>query len=263
MQLGRKLREIWRLRAGFAASVALGLLAALWSVEKISVLPPRLESRSLDISAASTRALVDAPRSTVLDLGATTTDIRSFTNRALLISNVMASAPVREYIARRAGVRAEQLQIASPVTPDWPRPLDRPGERKSTGDILKEPDEYRLSLQSNPTVPVIDVYAEAPSDEAAARLANGAVSGTRDYLRVLGAAQGIRSDQQVRLQQLGAAKGGPVNAGADFKIALLSFVIVFALSCAAALFLSRTRRGWRTEPVQAGLRGSPAPRTEA
>src|SRR5689334_1028175 len=100
MQLGRHLRELWQLRLGLVASLVLALLAALWSVGKIGLLPPSIKPRALEMAAASTSALVDTPKSTVLDLGVDTYSFTSITNRSLLVGNIMASAPVRQYIAR-------------------------------------------------------------------------------------------------------------------------------------------------------------------
>jgi hypothetical protein len=243
MRLGRHLRELSRLRAGLAISVALGLLASLWSVERISLLPPSVKSRPLEIAAAKTRALVDASTSSVLDLSVNTYDLHALTNRGMLVGNVMASPPVRAYIARRAHVPVDVLQVVAPVSVDFPRQLATDG-KKSSRDILKSPDEYRISIQVNPTVPVLDVYAQAPSVDAAQRLANGAVDGMKDYLATLGRQQGVAPDKQVHLEQLGRAKGGLLNQQVGIKVALLSFFLAFAASCLAVMALSRVRRGW-------------------
>ena len=246
MQLGRHLRELWQRRLGLALSVLVALGAALWSVGDVSLFPPGVSSRNLELAAASTRVLVDAPSSTVLDTSVDTYNFESITNRALLIGNVMASEPVRRYIGKRAQVSPDVLQIASPITPDFPRPLASSGE-KSSSDLLKSPDQYRLNIQANPTAPIVDIYAQAPTAHAAELLANGAVEGMKDYLTALGDSQGVPVARQVRLQQLGRATGGVINPGISVKVALLTFVLVFAVSCAAVLFLARVRRGWVIE----------------
>jgi hypothetical protein len=259
MQLGRHLRELWQHRVGLVASVLLAALAALWSVGRIGVIPPSFTPRHLEISTASTRALVDTPKSTVLDLAVNTYAFTSITNRALLVGNIMASAPVRGYIARRAGLPADVLHITSPVTIDFPRPLASASKRK-TSDILKSPDEYRLNIQANPTVPVVDVYATAPTPEQAQQLANGAIDGMKDYLRDLGAAQAIPDAKQVHLEQLGRAKGGVIDPGISVKVAGLSFFLVFAMASAASLLVLRVRRGWDAEAEEErGRRAATAP----
>jgi hypothetical protein len=244
MHLGRHLHELWRNRLALTISVVLASLAALWSVAKVSIAPPGLEPRVVRMAAASTRALVDSPNSAVLDLAVPTSNLQQMTNRGVLVGNMIASQPVRAYIGRRAHVRPELLQVASPVTPDFPRPLASSGKR-STGDIAASPNQYRLSIQANPTVPIVDVYAEAPTVEAARALANGAVEGMQDYLRDLARRQQIPAEQQVHLEQLGAATGGVIDPGVRLKLATLAFMIVFVGSSLAAIAITRVRRGWR------------------
>jgi hypothetical protein len=253
MQLGKHLRELWQLRIGVVVSVALASLAALWSVGSIGLLPPSFTPRQLEISTASTRALVDTPQSTVLDLDVNTYGFTAITNRALLVGNIMGSTPVRAYIARRAHLPADQLRITTPVTVDYPRPLASAGKR-STRDILKSPDEYRLNIQANPTVPIVDVYATAPTPEQAQQLANGAIDGMKDYLRDLAVVQQIKPAKQVHLEQLGRAKGGIIDPGISVKFAALSFFLVLAASSALSLFVVRIRRGWALEAQQERLR---------
>lgn len=259
VQLGKHLYELWRLRLGVMLALVLALGAALWSVKKVTVLPPSVQSRSLEMAAAQTRVLVDSPRSAILDLAMSTNDIQSITNRSLLIANVMASAPVREYIARRAHLPADVLQVASPVTPTFARPLAMNGNKPKTKDILRSPGEYRLSLTSNPTVPIVDIYAEAPTAQAAQQLANGAVDGMRDYLRDLGDSQQIPLKRRVELEQLGRAKGGLIDRGVSVEVATLSFLLVFAASSAAVLFVSRVRRGWASESKRVAALDVPEP----
>jgi hypothetical protein len=246
MQLGKHLRELWHLKIGIVVSLALATLAAIWSVGRIDLAPPGFTPRKLEIATASTRALVDTPQSTVLDLDVNTYGFTAITNRALLVGNIMASEPVRRYIAARAHLPAEVLQVTSPITPDFPRPLATTGKRKMS-DILKSPDEYRLSIQANPTVPIVDVFAEAPTAAAAQQLANGAVEGMKDYLNDLGVAQAIPVAKQVHLEQLGRAKGGVIDPGISVKFAGLSFFLVLAASGAMSLFVVRVRRGWQKE----------------
>jgi hypothetical protein len=248
MRFGRHLRELWEHRLGLVASVLIASLAALWSVGKVTVFPPSVKPRVLQMAAASTRALVDSPKSAVLDLKVPTTNLQGMTNRGVLVGNMIASAPVRAYIARRAHVPTELLQVAGPVTPDFPRPLATSGKR-STKDILKSPNQYRLSIQANPTVPILDIYAQAPTADAARALANGAVRGMQDYLVDLADAQHIAVDQRVHLEQLGQADGSVINPDVSIKLAILSFLLVFTASSVMVLAATRVRRGWQLEAL--------------
>ena len=117
----------------------------------------------------------------------------------------------------------------------------------SAKDILKSPDEYRLSVQANPTVPILDIYAQAPTEQEAKLLANGAVAGMQDYLRDLGETQAVGPERQVHLEQLGKARGGVINEGVAIEMTLLSFTLVFGASAATVLWIARVRRGWVLE----------------
>jgi hypothetical protein len=259
MNLGMHLRELWQNRLVACACVGLAVLAAMSAAFKISVFPPGVHSRSLDLAAASTRVIVDTPHSTVLDLRESTSDFEAMSNRAVLLGNVMASLPVRDYIARRAHVPAEAIIATTPLTPDFPRPAATNENQKHTSDLFKSTDQYRLNIQANPTVPVLDVYAEAPTKGSAEALANAAVDGLRDYLGDVARIQGIGAPDQVRLSQLGRARGGVINGGVRLQAALLAFVLAFAVSAAAAIFVTRVRRGWEHgAPATDDLPAAPA-----
>jgi len=245
MRFGMHLHELARQRIGLTLSFALALFVALSVTYKVSVFPPGLHNRDLEMGTASTHVMVDTSRSLVLDIRYGTGDFDSLTARAVLLGNLMASAPVREYIARRAHVPATDIQATTPLTPDFPRPLAGEGEQKHQSDLVRSTDQYRLNIQANPTVPVIDVYAQAPNAQAAEQLANGAVDGMRDYLAAAaGQASGASADNQPRMTQLGRAHGTVINQGIRLQVLLLSFLFVFALCCLVTLAVGRIRRGW-------------------
>ena len=63
-----------------------------------------------------------------------------------------------------------------------PRATSGSENQKHTSDILKSTDQYRISIEANPTVPVLDIYSQAPTKGEAAILANAAVDSLRQYL---------------------------------------------------------------------------------
>lgn len=257
MRLGANLRELTSSKLGLTISSIVALVVAAQVTFSISLIPPGFERRSVDIGSASTHVLVDTPQSTLTDLRQDIYEIRSLSQRAVILGNIMTSSPVRDFIAKRAGVPADQIAAVGPLTPDQPHAITAAGNERRTTDILKRPNEYRLSIQANPTVPVLDVYAEAPNTAAATKLANGAVDGLRDYLDVVADKRGTPAEDRVQLEQLGRARGGVIN-GAGLAIAVVVFVLVFAASCAGVLLATRIRRGWvaSKQGQQAGIRRS-------
>jgi hypothetical protein len=208
------------------------------------------------MSAASTHVLVDNPSdSVVLDLGVGSAQLDQMSQRALVLANVMASLPVRAYIAHRAHVPAQVIQVSPPLTANYPLPIagDPQNQRKTT-DLVRSNNQYRISIKANPTVPIIDVYTEASSVRTAKALANGAVEGLRDYLADVARAQGVPASHRPRLEQLGRAEGDGVTGAVNVEVAILVFAFVFALSSAASLGLARVVRGWRRSRELAGPR---------
>lgn len=252
MELGRHLEELWRLRSGVAVCLGIAILAALAISYGVSVAPPGLHPRSLQIATASTEVLVDTPRSAVLDLRQDLSDIESLTNRTVLLGNVMASEPVLSYIGRRAGVAAGAIRASTPRTPNSPRPFAAPGQERRTSDLLRSTDQYRLDIEANPTVPVLRIYAQASTARGAEELANASVDGLRDYLDRQARTQRVAPGEQVRLQQLGRASGAVINGGVRLQAMFLTFLLVFAASAAAAVFMARVRRGFRLAAMQGG-----------
>ena len=245
MELGKHLRELFRLRIGVTICLLLATYAALTASYKVSLLPPSLEPRDVEIASATSEVLVDTPLSTAVDLRQGSTDIEAMTKRATLLGNVIATPPVVEFIAKRAGVDPSQIIAQAPLTADFPRPVAEPGQERSSRDLLKIREEYRINVQVDPSVPVLRIISQAPSAKGADVLANAAVDGLQDYLDDVASTQGTEPKDRVRLEPLGRAQGSVINAGVRVQLSLVAFFVVFGLSAAAAVFLSRVRLGWR------------------
>jgi hypothetical protein len=255
MGFGIRIRGLWQIRGWVAACAAFALLATVWSVAEVGVLPPHVKSRSLKMATATTQVVVDTPNSTLVDMRQDTSRLDSLTNRALLLGNVMASPEVRADIARRAHVPFESLQVVPPITPKQPRVLAEAGNERHTSDILKLNGDYRLYIKANPTVPFLQIYAQTPSAKSAGALANAAVGGVEAYLAELARTTQTPGAQQIRLIQLGSAQGAVINGGIAWRIAFLAFVVTFGASCATVIWIRRVRQGWRLAALseQAGV----------
>lgn len=244
MRFGEHLRELWRLRLGLALCALAASLAALSTVYELGVAPPGLSPRSLELASASTEVLVDTPRSALLDPPQSTADVEAMSNKAVLLGNVMASVPVRTLIALRADIPPDRIRTVAPITADFPRPVANEANQKRTSDLLTSREEYRLSVEVAPNVPILQIHAQAPTVASSQRLANAAVDGLGDYLGLLATTQGIGPEEQMHLEQLGRAQGRVINDGAGVQAAVLAFLAVFAATAVAGVFISRVRRGW-------------------
>jgi hypothetical protein len=253
MELGKHLRELFRLRVAVAVCFVLAAFTAVSASYKIHLSAFELEPRGVEIASATSEVLVDTPLSTAVDLRQGGTDIEAMTRRATLLGNVVATPPVIRSIAERANVPATAIRVQPPLTPDFPRPVPKPGEERSSRDLLRVPEEYRINVQTDPSVPVLRFIAQAPTAETAEALADGAVGGLQEYLDAIAAAQNTATANRVRLEPLGRAQGTVINHGVRIQLSAVAFIVVFGLSAAAAVFLARVRRGWREADGNPGL----------
>jgi hypothetical protein len=219
------------------------VVASFVSLYKVGLMPPKVQPRELQIAAASTTVLIDGRHTLVLNLAANSYDFGSAQSRSVLLVNLMVTDPVKRIIARLARVPFAQLEANAPITSNVPQTFIEPGSGAAATDILASPDHYKLQLQVDPQVPIVHIYAQAPSVDSATRLANAAVEGLREYLGTLDVTQNIDPEHQLKLYQFGVS-AGVVNGGAGIQIALLTFITVFASACAVAVAASRVRLGW-------------------
>jgi hypothetical protein len=143
------LRKLSRLKAGVAVSFALALFAGIWSVERISLSPPGLTPRSLDMATAVTHVLVDTPTSAMIDLRQDTYSEDGLKNRAVLLGNVIASSSVQAKIAARANVPEALLRIQAPLTSQQTAAPEDSENQRRTGDILRSNNQYRVDRSSS------------------------------------------------------------------------------------------------------------------
>ncbi len=244
MLIGIYLRELWRHKLGMALAAAVAAVAMLQVVWGISLAPPAIGSDSIDLASASTHVIVDTPRSSAVDPRADAYTLESLSNRALILGNVMASLPVRQYIAQRAGVPVAKIRVEPPLTPEQPRALADSDHAAHVSDLFKSSDEYRLSVQADPMSSALDIYAVAPSADAATKLASASVDGLREYLATVAAKQHTPRIDQVRLTVLGHSEAGLIDGGSGLQFAILTFFVVFTIGCGTVLVASRVRQGW-------------------
>ena len=150
------------------------------------------------MGVASARVLVDTPDSQVVDLNPKGAD-PTLSSRATLLANLMASSPVKIIIARDAGVPPQAFVAVAPVRDGPTRsPRRTPADDEHGADT---------DIQTEDALPIIAVSAQAPTAEQAARLANAAGTGLRDYLRSVAGAQNVPAARQVYLEP----RRGPVG----------------------------------------------------
>lgn len=253
MELALVLRELWARKLLLAVGVLVAALVAALSVYRLDGLG--LESRSLQHSSATTQVLVDTPSSV---LGNVSQSFDPLNARAVVYANFMASPVVLNLIGQQVGLRGEQLYAAGPVDTLQPRTVQEPTALKRNVQITGETVPYRLNFNSEPNLPTIGVFSQAPTTRQAVALANAAAVGLQRYVAAIETANKVPRSERVIIRQLGPASGGVVNGGISRAMAVLVFAAVFFIWCMLVLVGSRFRDSWRASgELQGGSDSSP------
>ena len=230
MELVTTLRELWRLRV----VVLIVALVALFAGLAIAFRLPSLDSRKYEVGIASARMLVDTPNSQVVEVAPKGSDMLGV--RANLIANLMAEGDVKAAIAQRAGVDPEKLTgiAESAETPQTAKP---------------GADAYVLTTRvlATPTgdhLPIIELETQAPDAARAAKLADAAVTGLRDYLDSKAANEQVPDANRLIVSGLGASQAADVVRGDRRFLAIAAALFLFLGGCGAVLLVVSLIRGW-------------------
>jgi hypothetical protein len=227
-----------------AISALLATFFAFSSVYRVSFMPPGISARHLQIGAAATHVMLDAPTSLVVDQNPRNTNFDALFNRSTLYGDLIASQPLRELIGKRIGVPADQISAVARLTAGVQREMREPDSEQRANQILNSTQPYKLDIQADSGGPLLHIYAQAPSAPAAQRLADASVASLGDYLKARALSRGAKAKNQVVLIQLGRARGGIVNTKTRPEMVGLTFMVVFGIALALLLGLAGIRRGW-------------------
>lgn len=242
MELARTLKILWWRRRLVVLGAVIAMIAALLSIYQVSLFPPSLSSRTNVFAAASTQILVDTPDSAFADLA---NELDPLDTRAGVFARFLTSPIAVALIAKEAKLPADAIEAQGPYDLNLPEFQRVPtAERRST-QIIGEGALYRLRFENNPELPIISVFAQAPTEQGALELAAAVPVALRTYVERLQAQQHTPASRQVEIRRLGQATGGVVNGGANVQIALLVFITVLAGWCMLLIPAHTIARGWR------------------
>lgn len=237
------LRLLWRRRLVVALGLVLAVACGIVMAYKVTPgLPPSFESRQYEVGIASAEVLVDSPSSQVADLGGGQAgiDVNGLTSRARLLANLMATSPLKDQIARRAGIAEASLITSVPTTGPAlePKPLD--DKRRAS-----HPRANKLTVTFNEELPIIAAEAQASTPQLAARISTAAVEELVAFRKTVAAADQVPDARQLVISPLGPARSATVSRGPRRLFAIVAFVFVLGLWCAGLVIVSRLARDWR------------------
>lgn len=255
MELARTLKTLWIRRRLVALGAVIAAIAAFLSVYSVSLFPPSVHSRTNVFATASTQLLVDTPDSAFADLA---NDLTPLETRASVFARFLASPAALVLVAREADVPLDSIEAQGPYDINLPVIQQEPTAGQRSSQIIGEGALYRLRFENNPVLPIVSVFAQAPTEAEAVALANAAPRALRVYINGIQAQQDTPEDRRVVIRKLGDATGGVVNEGANLQIALLVFIVVLGGWCMLLIPAQSLARGWREADVYGDRNGGHA-----
>ena len=246
MELARVLRELLKRPRLLALGALIATVAAVLSVYSFN--GGKLKASSLQHSAANTQVLVDSHSSA---LGSDSQSFEPLAARAHVYASFMVSPAFMSAVGKQVGLSGAQIYATGPVNQNEPRAVLEPTELKRNTQVTGEATPYRLAFESQEGVPTITINSQAPTTSQAVALANAAAVGLQQYVATAASSAGVPERSQIVIRQLGSATGSVVDGGISKSLALMVFIVVFALWSALILVVTRFRESWRASaPLQ-------------
>jgi hypothetical protein len=245
------LRELWRRRYSVGVGIAYALLVVILMMFRVSLgFPPKIDSRQYEAGIAASDVLIDSPNSQVVDVGGgsadvqgATIDLNGLSTRARLLANLMSNSPLKDRIARAAGISPRKLLVIAPTSADGTQPAtpDSPSVKVKLGDR----DANVLALFVDETLPILTMRVQAPDAVTAKQIAGSATQQLRVYLKTVASADQVPDARQLVISPLGPASSATVVKGPRRLFAILAGLLVLALWCAVTVMLPRLVQTWK------------------
>lgn len=221
MEFAQVLLVLWRRRRLVAVGGLLALVVALSTGYRIGIFPPRLSAKSLAVGSASTKLLVDTPRSALTDLSK---DVTVLSTRAAVLAPFMTTEPVRQAIARTVGLPQSEIYTEAPLDQQALSYTGGPSQAQRNQQVIGQGPAYRLTFQADLNQPTISVTGQAPTVEGAVRLTNGAATAINRYFSNVENLQNVPLKTRTLLRQLGPAAGGMIGGSVNKQLVAITFL---------------------------------------
>jgi hypothetical protein len=164
--------------------------------------------------------------------------VGALTTRARLLANLMATSPLKDRIARAAGVDRRTFVADSPSL--------GPSQKPADVDVAEAgPRTNRMTVYYNETLPIITANAQATTEDVAARISSAAVKQLGLYLRSVAAQDRVPDARRLVVDRLGPARHGTVRRGSSGLVAAIAALVALGLWCGGIVLTTDLARRWR------------------
>jgi hypothetical protein len=241
VELVKIFRELWRRKYLVSAVLIVSLLVGFLLGFKPE-LPPH--SRQYEVSLSSADILVDTRDSQLATVNGHGPDLTTLAQRANLIGNLMTGGPLKEAIAAKAGIPAEDLIVVPPPNPATPGVAAVPVGSPATAG-LTDAESTILTLSTDESLPILHITSQAPDEEAARRLTQATIEELKNYVGGVATTQKIPAIRRLVVREFGAPVAETAVRGVPRSYAVGAFLGLLLLGCGAILGGSWFVRSWK------------------
>jgi hypothetical protein len=249
----RLLAPLRRHRGWTLLGLLVALMAAATRFVAIGILPPSVEMKPFAHVQATTQVgLGRAGSSGPAKQGG----VDPLSTRTYALADMTYSPEIIGYVARAAGLPPSQIGVLGPLWTELWRSQQWASGPQRDRQITIEKDPYQITINQESTLPgdgpgpgpgppVINVETQAPSTEAAARLASAVPAGLNAYIQHMQATAGIPEQDRLTVSQLVPVSVAPARTSQLADVAVFTFLAVFVLWCGAEIAVSSLVRDLR------------------
>ena len=218
-------------------AIAVGAVVAVFVAVNVaydvSLWSPHLVSRQTVGGTATTRVLISAADAPTVNLKSNVA--YTLPTRAALLADLMATNEVRDTLARRVGVKAEEVAVLTPSSVEFPAiPVPLAVDARDQGEKTTEP--YALTVEANTEQPILTIHASGPDPAAAAKL----VDASTTALAALIESRSVK--QSLDVVPLGAVASHVAYGGTGKMVAVAAAIMTFTLWCSGVVVLAGLMR---------------------
>ena len=221
------LNTLWARKRWVALALVIALAVGIATAYRVSLSPPALQSKSFDVASATTQVLLDSPQGSLVGIDQ---DITRLAVRASIFATFMRSGSLTTKIAERAGIPPQMLTSDGPYTGPGDPNQGEPNAEKRAEQLVSEGMLYRLrfdSGRSEKPLPLLTIFAQAPTVEEAERLADAGAAELKHYVDTQAEANDVPVEGRLVVQQIQRADGGIVTRSITKKAVAITSVVVF------------------------------------
>jgi hypothetical protein len=237
MELVEIFRTLGKHKRALAGVVAFAVFVAFLTAYSIG--PSGIHKRGSTYGTAQAQVLVDSPQSALANLKQDTIPLAT---RAGVFAQFMASSAVREEIAKATGIPASKIIARGPfddpaVAPAGTEVPAAPAPPEESSSVSARP--YQLTFVAQEELPLVTVYAQAPTAADAKKLADGVAVGVKAHISNMQDQGQLDEKDRVVIRGLGPAQAGTVNGGSALPVMLVAFLFITLAGAGVILAVAR------------------------